>query len=41
MSAEAYQFVVDASGYDTTVSNWNAADAIPWFLADFGADVKY
>jgi monoamine oxidase len=41
MSAEAYQFVVDASGYDTTVSNWNAADAIPWFLADFGATVEY
>src|SRR5947209_13376044 len=30
-----------ASGYDTTVSNWNAADAIPWFLADFGANVVY
>ena len=41
MSAEAYQFVVDASGYDTTMSNWNAADAIPWFLADFGATVTY
>ena len=41
MSAEAYQFVVDASGYDTTVSNWNAADALPWFLADFGASVVY
>jgi len=41
MSAEAYQFVIDASGYDTTVSNWNAADAIPWFLADFGASVVY
>lgn len=41
LSAEAYQFVVDASGYDTTVSNWNAADAIPWFLGDFGTDVIY
>ncbi|HEV3086613.1 MAG TPA: NAD(P)/FAD-dependent oxidoreductase, partial [Candidatus Elarobacter sp.] len=41
MSAEAYAFVVDSSGYDTTVSNWNAADAIPWFLADFGTDVEY
>lgn len=41
MSAEAYQFVVDASGYDTAVSNWNAADAIPWFLADFGPTVEY
>ncbi|MBV8371135.1 MAG: FAD-dependent oxidoreductase [Candidatus Eremiobacteraeota bacterium] len=41
MSFEAYQFVADASGYDTTVSNWNAADAIPWFLEDFGTNVKY
>jgi monoamine oxidase len=41
LSFEAYQFVADASGYDTTVSNWNAADAIPWFLADFGADATY
>ncbi|HEX3466450.1 MAG TPA: NAD(P)/FAD-dependent oxidoreductase [Candidatus Elarobacter sp.] len=41
LSFEAYQFVADASGYDTTVSNWNAADAIPWFLADFGSGSKY
>lgn len=41
MSPEAYSFVVDASGYDTTVSNWNAADAIPWFLADFGPNAIY
>ena len=40
MSAEAYSLVADASGYDTIVSNWNAADAMPWFVADFG-DVKY
>src|SRR5579884_1953294 len=41
LSFEAYQFVADASGYDTTVSNWNAADAIPWFLADFSAAAVY
>jgi monoamine oxidase len=41
MTFEAYQFVADGSGYDTTVSNWNAADAIPWFLADFGKTAVY
>jgi len=30
--------VADTCGYDSIVRNWNAADAMPWFLADF--DVK-
>jgi monoamine oxidase len=41
ISGEAYQFGVDSGGYQTTLSNWNAADAIPWFLADFGIDPIY
>ena len=41
MSSEAYEFIRQAGGYDTTLSNWNAADAIPWYLADFGPDAKY
>lgn len=41
MSPEAYSMVVDCSGYDTIVSNWNAADAMPWFLADFGDTVTH
>src|SRR5205823_1043031 len=41
LSPEAYSLVADASGYDTIVNNWNAADAIPWFLADFGDGVTY
>jgi monoamine oxidase len=41
LSPEAYSLVADASGYDTIVNNWNAADAIPWFLADFGENVEY
>jgi monoamine oxidase len=41
ISGEAYQFGVDAGGYDSTLSNWNCADAIPWYLADFGVDPKY
>jgi hypothetical protein len=41
MSTEAYEFVRQAGGYETTLSNWNAADAIPWYLADFGPQTKY
>lgn len=41
MSGEAFQLSIDAGGYDSTLSNWNAADAIPWFLSDFGVDPKY
>jgi monoamine oxidase len=41
MSGEAFQLGVDAGGYDSTLSNWNAADAIPWFLSDFGVDPVY
>ncbi|MFT4624995.1 MAG: monoamine oxidase [Myxococcota bacterium] len=41
MSSEAYAFAKDAGGYDTTLANWNAADAIPWYLSDFGTDAKY
>ncbi|MCB0082930.1 MAG: FAD-dependent oxidoreductase, partial [Caldilineaceae bacterium] len=41
MTSEAYQLVVDAGGYSSIVYNWNAADAIPWFLADFGVAPAY
>jgi monoamine oxidase len=41
MSGEAFQLAIDAGGYDSTLSNWNAADAIPWFLSDFGVDPQY
>ncbi len=41
ISGEAYQFGMDAGGYDSTLCNWNAADAIPWFLTDFGIVPKY
>jgi len=41
ISSEAYQFALDAGGYESTIHNWNAADAIPWFLADFGLDPVY
>ena len=41
ISGEAFQLGVDAGGYSTTLSNWNAADAIPWFLSDFGVKPAY
>ncbi|PHV11692.1 flavin monoamine oxidase family protein [Chitinimonas sp. BJB300] len=41
INSEAYQLSIDAGGYDSTLSNWNAADAIPWYLSDFGVDAKY
>lgn len=41
ISGEAYQFSMDSGGYDSIMVNWNAADAIPWFLSDFGISPKY
>ena len=41
ISGEAYQLGRDAGGYNSTLSNWNAADAIPWYLSDFGIDPDY
>jgi monoamine oxidase len=35
MSSEAYAFVRDSLGHDLQISNWNAADALEWFFADF------
>lgn len=41
MSGEAYQLAVAAGGYESTLTNWNAADAIPWYLSDFGVTPEY
>jgi len=41
ISGEAYQLALDAGGYQTTLTNWNAADAIPWYLSDFGVKPEY
>jgi monoamine oxidase len=41
VSSEGYQFSIDAGGYDSTLLNWNAADAIPWYLSDFGLTPEY
>jgi len=41
ISGEAYQLGLDAGGYQTTLTSWNAADAIPWYLSDFGVGSAY
>ena len=41
ISGEAYQLGSAAGGYNSTLSNWNAADAIPWYLSDFGVNPTY
>jgi monoamine oxidase len=41
MSGEAYQLAIAAGGYQSTLTSWNAADAIPWYLSDFGVAPKY
>lgn len=41
LSWEAFRLCVDTLGYESIFTNWNAADAIPWFLTDFGANPKF
>ena len=41
MSSEAFKLLQDAGGYNTTMTNWNAAEALPWYLADFGPEAEY
>jgi monoamine oxidase len=41
LSSEAYQLGIAAGGYQSVLANWNAADAIPWFLSDFGVTPRY
>jgi hypothetical protein len=35
LSSEAFLFAHDGFGYESVIANWNAAEALPWFLADF------
>ena len=35
LSEEGYQLAYDGSGYESILSMWSAAEAIPWFLSDF------
>ena len=41
LSKEAYLLLRDAGGYDNIFNNWNAAEAIPFFLANFAPGLVY
>ena len=41
LTHEGYMYAMDGSGYDCLTSNWNAADALPFLLADFSPKVTY
>src|SRR4029078_7218745 len=41
ISGEAYQLGTAAGGYNSTVSNWNAADATPCYSANFAVKPVY
>ncbi len=41
ISEEAFKFAEDTSGYDSILHTWNAADGLPWNLADFGQPVSF
>ena len=38
LSNEAYVMVHDVLSLESILGNWNAAEAIPWFLTDFASD---
>ncbi|HEX5736474.1 MAG TPA: FAD-dependent oxidoreductase [Blastocatellia bacterium] len=38
LSNEAYVMVHEVLSLESILGNWNAAEAIPWFLADFASD---
>lgn len=35
LGGEGFQLIHDAMGYESMVSNWSSAEALPWFIADF------
>ena len=41
MSSEAFQLVRDDGGYTASLTNWNTAEAMPWYLADFNPSSSY
>jgi monoamine oxidase len=41
MSHEAFELLIDAGGYNSTLANWNAAEAMYAYLVDFGPGVEY
>lgn len=41
LSTEGYAFARDIFGHDIPVYNWNAADALEWFFADFAPGTSF
>ena len=41
LSTEGYAFARDVFGRDLQVYNWNAADALEWFFADFAPGTQF
>ena len=41
LTSEGYKFGMAGQGYDTFLSNWNAADAIEFLHSGFGSNVSY
>jgi len=41
LSNEAVLLIHDSLGYESIVSNWNAAAAVPWFVADFAKQQEW
>src|SRR6266581_9107882 len=40
LSSEAFLLAHDGLGYESVLANWNAAEAIPWFLSDFVTEYR-
>lgn len=41
VSQEGYDFLANAGGYYSNTINWNAAEAFPYMVGDFSANVEY
>ena len=41
LSNEAFQLIIDSSGYYSPTANWNAADAISADIGEFGGSIEY
>jgi monoamine oxidase len=41
LSNEAFLLIHDGIGYESIVDNWNAEEAVSWFLADFSSNQQW
>lgn len=40
LSPEAFLFAHDGLGYESVLANWNAGEALPWFVRDFDSEYE-